>query len=464
MKHEAGWARLWAVVRRQRWPVVGTTIVAAAAGLYFVKTLEPQYQARSVVRLDDPRPARDYVPPLTSEPDADRLKSARMGFLSLPLVAQSAEKVHLLPDGDSKERALALSRTSAHLDARQEGTDTFVVTYDDSDPARAKAFLGYLVDAYTTLRSAEFASRAAATTAFLAKEIEELRPRVAQAEAAVAKVRLEHYGSLPDQVEANLRVLDDNELNIHALMTSVDAAQGRRRDILADVQSPLRHQEEAVARDLSVARTRYAADAPEVKNLETELARVRQDRVSEETSTGKRVQSSTELRSVGDQIDRLKGQIGAAQQRSTELRGRIEAAAKNGESLAALVLDRDVLRDRLKSLVTKHEDAALAAGLESGVSGHARITVMEPAWVTPEPVKPSRPLFALGVLALAVGLGLGVGFLLDGLDRRVLAIEDVRSQVGDLPILGVVPRLDRLGRAANGNYTRAATSAAGSGT
>src|SRR5262249_41728589 len=91
------------------------------------------------------------------------------------------------------------------------------------------------------------------------------------------------------------------------------------------------------------------------------------------------------------------------------------------------------------------------AGLEAGVSGRARITVVEPAWVSATPVKPSKPLFALAALAIAIGLGLGVGFLLDGLDRRVLATEDVRALIGDLPVLGIVPRLDRMGRAANGN-------------
>ncbi len=463
MKHERGWARLWAVVRRRRWAVIGTTIAAGAVGFYVVDSMEPQYQARSVVRVDDPHVAREYVPPLVNEPDGERLKSARMGFIAQPLIAEAAQKANLLPSGDDHARALALAKATQHIDAHQEGEDTFVITYEDSDPARARTLLSTLVTNYIQLRTAEAATRSAQTAAFLSKEIEALRPRVAAADAALEKVRLEHYGALPDQMEANLRQLDDNQLTIHALMASLDAAEGRRRDILMDVQSPLRHQEESVARDLSVARTRYAADAPEVKNLEAELARVRSDRTSEEGAQAKRIQNSAELRSTSDQIDRIKAQIGATQQRANELRTRVEASAKNGEALAALVLDRDILRDRLKSLVARHEDAALAAGLEAGVSGRARMTVLEPAWVSATPVKPSKPLFAMGALALAIGLGLGVGFLLDSLDRRVLATEDVRALIGDLPVLGIVPRLDRMGRAANGNHSRAIV-AAGSDT
>lgn len=460
MKHETGWARLFAVVRRRRWPVIATTIAAATAGLLVVQTMEPLYQARAVVRIDDPRPARDYVPALVSEPDADRLKSARLGFLAQPLVAEAAEKANLLPpEGISDARARMMAQTMARLDARQEGQDTFVVTFEDADPARAKTFLDALVAGYTVHRSAEQSGRAAATAAYMAEQVAALRPRVAEAEAKVEKLRVENYGALPDQLDGNLRILDDNEMTVHALIASLDAAQGRRRDVLNDMQSPLRHQEEAVARDLSTARLRYAADAPEVKALESELARLHDDRASQEGAMARRIQASGELRTVNDQITRINGQIAELRKRGDELRKRVSAAAKNGEAIAVIALDRDVLRDRLKALVAKEEEARLAAGLEAGVTGRARVAVVEPAWAGATPVKPSKPLFALGAVALACALGLGVGFLLDALDRRVLSTEDVVALTGDLPLLGVVPRLARVGRVANSNLIHAAAAA-----
>jgi uncharacterized protein involved in exopolysaccharide biosynthesis len=214
-----------------------------------------------------------------------------------------------------------------------------------------------------------------------------------------------------------------------------------------------------VARELSAARTRFAADAPEVKALEEELARVRAERTSDEGSTAKRLQSSSELRNVEDQIARVEGQIGELRKRSSELRARVEGVAKNGEAIARMALERDVLRDRFKALVAKHEEASLAAGLEATVSGKSRLTVLEPAWASAQPVKPSKPLYAMLVLALAAMLALGVGFVIDTLDRRVLAADDVKALMGDLPILAVVPRLSRAARAANSNEMRAATAA-----
>lgn len=459
MKHEMGWARVQGVVRRRRWPVVFTTLFAMGAGLLIVKQMAPIYQARTVVRINDPRPSREYVSPLATEPDGEKLKSARIGFLAQPVVALAADKVGMLPTEAGLERAKKLALISARLDARQEGEDTFVVTFEDRDPEQARAFLAALIEAHGARRSAEMSERAARTAAYLQAQVQDMRPRVSDMEATVEKYRLTHYGSLPDQLEPNLRVLDENEMTMHAIINSLDAAESRRRDVLSDAQSPLRHQEEQAARELSAARTRYAPDAPEIKTLETELAKVREDRHSDESAAQKRIQSSSELRNVNDQIGRLKGQIEEHRSRSAELRKRIEAAAKNGEAIARLALERDVMRDRFKSLVSKHEEAALAAGREAGVSGPARSTVIEPAWASANPVKPSKPLLALVALTIATLLGLAVGFTIDTLDRRVLAADDVRALTGDLPILAVVPHLARSGRVANSNDHRAARAA-----
>ena len=70
-----------------------------------------------------------------------------------------------LPSGDDQARSMALARATQHIDAHQEGEDTFVITYEDSDPARARTLLTTLVQNYIQLRTAEQASRSAQTAA-----------------------------------------------------------------------------------------------------------------------------------------------------------------------------------------------------------------------------------------------------------------------------------------------------------
>src|SRR5262245_47979723 len=86
MTREIGLTRLLGVVRRQRWTVAITAMCAAVLGVLYVWRLPKIYQARAAVRIDDPRPARDYVAPTVTEPGIERLKSVRRGLIARPVV------------------------------------------------------------------------------------------------------------------------------------------------------------------------------------------------------------------------------------------------------------------------------------------------------------------------------------------------------------------------------------------
>jgi uncharacterized protein involved in exopolysaccharide biosynthesis len=375
------------------------------------------------------------VAPTVSEPSVERLKSRRVAFLARPLVAEAARRAGLPDD------AIAIERIASRLDARAEGDDAVVLTYSDRDGATAEKFLGALTEVYGEQRARDSAEHAHQTALFFQAQVEAMRPRVADQEAKVEKFKLERYGSLPEQLEGNLRMLDEVQMETAALIGSIDSARSRRASIIADTDSPMRRQEEEAARALTVARARYAPGSDEVKNLEAELTRVRQLRTAEESDAGQRARRSLEVRQAEGEIARAVGRLDEVRGREQELTRRIEQAAKHGEVLARMVLDRDLLRDQLKSLVSKHEEATLAAGLESGIVGKARVAVLEPAWATAAPVAPPRAFLAAVALILGLMAGAGVGLILEATDRRVRLVSDVRRLTGATPVLGVVPRL-----------------------
>lgn len=443
MTQSPGSAKLALILRRRGRTVAIVAAAAAVIGVAWVARMPSVYQARTVLRIDDPRPARDYVAPTIVEPSGERLKSRRLGFIARPLVAQAAEAAGLLsPAAAGTAREAALDALVARVDARMEGEDAFVVTFQDGDPARARAFLAALADGYVAARARESAELARRTATFFEDEVAALRPRLLDAELAVERFRLEHYGALPEQLESNLRLLEETQLEAHSTVGSLDAAQARRQTVLAEARSPLRRQEEEAARAVTAARARYAPGSAEVRNLEAELERVRAERRRDERDLEKRTRRGPELTAVDAEIARARGRLDALAGREAELRGRIEATVANGDELARRTIDRDLLRERLRSLVGKHEEAALAAALESDVAGRARVAIVEPAWAGTAPVAPAKPFYAAVALCVALALALGVGWLLEATDRRVRSVDDVRAVAGELPVLGVVPRLD----------------------
>ena len=408
---EQGIARLRGILRRRR-TLVGVTFAAVTVlGLVVVARLPSEYQARTVLRIEDPRPSHDYFMPTVTEPVGERWKSRRLTFVARPLVRDAARAALLLPNETEHD----LSEIATRFDAKQEGEDTFILTFTDVDRERAKTFLAALTNLYTSGQAREATERARATANFFTEQVEALRPRVAQAETVVQRFRTSHYGSLPEQVESNLRMLDTSEGEVHGLLSSLDATQARRRQILAEAAAPLVHQEEEIGQALSAARARYLSSSPEIRDLTLELERVRKERLRAASDDAERwARGGTEFHAVEADIGRMRHQVDSLRTRQGELRARVDAAANDGEELARLSVERDVLRDRLPSLVSKQGAAVLAAELEANVAAQARITVIEPAWVTSEPVKPPKAALALAALLVALVLSIGLGALVDG--------------------------------------------------
>ena len=73
------------------------------------------------------------------------------------------------------------------------------------------------------------------------------KPQLDEADKAVREFKIEHYGSLPEQQEGNLRTLDQTTMELNIQSTNLDMDQERRRALLAAALSPLRHHEETLA-------------------------------------------------------------------------------------------------------------------------------------------------------------------------------------------------------------------------
>src|SRR5262249_14590594 len=145
--------------------------------------------------------------------------------------------------------------------------------------------------------------------------------------------------------------------------------QERRRALLAQALSPLRHHEETLAGELFEARTRYTEDNAEVRRIAAEYERVRGERLADERNLYRKVRhDNPELVALEGEIQRTQAIVGGLRQRQVEVRRRVEETAKNGQELAALQLDHDGLRDKYGATLAHLRDAELAEGIERSLA------------------------------------------------------------------------------------------------
>jgi uncharacterized protein involved in exopolysaccharide biosynthesis len=269
-----------------------------------------------------------------------------------------------------------------------------------------------------------------------------MKPQLDATEKAVREFKIAHYGALPEQQEGNLRTLDQTTLELNIQATNLDLDEERRRELLASAMSPLRHQEEILAGELYDARTRYTLDHPEVRRIQAEYDRVRQQRLDDERGLNDKLRrNNPELAALEGEIARNKAFLSGLRTRQTDIRRRVEATAKNAQRLVVLEADYNSVRDKYNATLSHLRDAQLAAGLEKGLA-NLRVDLIESASVPTRPMSANRALLALGALLIALALGMGVGFGLDVNDSAIRDPEQLRDLASRAPILAVIPKVD----------------------
>ncbi len=106
---------------------------------------------------------------------------------------------------------------------------------------------------------------------------------------------------------------------------------------------------------------------------------------------------------------------------------------------------RDLSRDyenasaKYQEIKAKQLEARLAQSLEADNKGE-RFTLIEPPLLPEVPIKPNRPAIIVLGLLLAIGAGLGVAFLLEGMDSSITSRHSLLAVTG-IPPLAVIPKL-----------------------
>ncbi len=440
MSIEQGWARAVGVIRRRRGPILLGAGVTLALATLVVWRLDPAYRASAVVRVLESQPSKDYVPPTVAEQIGERLKTLRLAVMSRPLLTQVAEELGL-PGKLGRPLAAVVDGMRARMEVKVEGEDTFLVSYEDADAERARAVVDRLAARFVDDQVARREAIAAASVQALDDEVRALGPELSRVQTSVRDFKISHAGSLPEQLESNLRTLDETTLEVNIQATNLDLEHDRRRQLLASAMSPLRHQEDLLQTALHEARLRYTADHPEVRRVETELSLLQGRRAVEEQALRSSAGTSPELASLDGEIRHTEAAITGLRARQDEARRRIAETAENGQALDGLMVGLEVVRGKYQAALGKLHDAELARTVERRLRG-LRYQLVEGAALPRAAAHPNKPLWEAGGLVLAALIGLGIGFALDRRDSSIHGPAELAGIAEGLPVLACVPTVE----------------------
>ena len=216
-----------------------------------------------------------------------------------------------------------------------------------------------------------------------------------------------------------------------------------------DSTTELLEQLDGLRTELSEARERYSEEHPDVQRLTRSIDSVEEAIAQAGTSDNAAPQRApdnpayvtlqAQMNGVENQINSLVNKRADVEARRTELEQRLAAIPQVEAEYRTLNRNLTNATTKYQEMSAKLMQAQVGRQLESESRGE-RFTLIEPAVLPEEPIKPNRPAIIFLSLVLALGAGLGYAAVAESLDSSVRGVKGIMNAVQAAP-LAVIPYL-----------------------
>ena len=346
----------------------------------------------------------------------------------------------------------------------------YTIAFRDQDRSMSLAVVNSLLNEFMddVVRGRQDSSDE--TIDFLRSEIEKYEIQLGEREQALADFKQENVGLLPGDGGGYFNRLQDELDEIAVLEAQLENAQSRRSALQAqrrganpyvaggggesgaagtgpttDIDTRIAELESQLdelllrftERHPDVISTREQLDQL-VKRRDAQLEMMRnagEDDTSILANNPVYQQLSIALNEVDVEIAGLQSQLARERRKVAELRARVDVIPAIEAELTELTRDYDQVKETYDELRGLLEQEVIASRKQEAAVVNFRL--IDPPYVGTVPVSPQRALLLLAVLAVGLGAGGGIAWLLHLLRPVFHDVADLREATG-LPVLGAV--------------------------
>ena len=314
------------------------------------------------------------------------------------------------------------------------------------------------------------------TSNFLDSELTTMRQRLEAVEEALKKYRKQYMGELPEQLETNLNILDRLQVQIGEREESLRNAKNRMALIENQIQAAREMQTSQVSEgdeseyamnlrllkeELTGLKNRYTSRHPDVIRLEkriTDLEAENKDTGLTDEQAQARADANSaagigqrQLYEIKQDINGLVKEIAQLNHEVLRYQKRVENTPKREQELMSLRRDYNDIQESYSSLLSRKLEAEISVNMERKQKGE-QFRIIDAARLPQKPVSPDMKKLFLLTVAVGLGIGGGVVFLLDFINTSFKKPEDIEAVLG-VPLLATVPTVlqpkDRMWRRFN---------------
>jgi polysaccharide chain length determinant protein (PEP-CTERM system associated) len=488
---------------RRIWYIVIPFVVIFAGAILYTFSLPKMYRATTLVLVTPQKVPEAFVRPTVTSRIEDRLQSISQEIMSRTRLETVIAEFKLFTEQAkslSREEIIELMRKNIQVEIKgKEGY--FTISYIGGDPKIVTMVTNKLASLFIEENLKLREQQAQGTSDFLSVELNAMRTKLEAQEATITAFKKQHISELPEQRDANLKILEQLQLQSQKINDNLKAAQDRKVIIqkqLSDMkiqlalgrpsgspenpkeegpatttesdssQPPLRTQKglsyyEAQltqARNLLTAlKSKYTGKHPDIHNaeryvaeLEEKIEKMKAQEIGENTKVKEMASLSpsviasfkameNQLMATELEMRRLQEEDSKIKARIAGFQARIENTPMRELAMANLARDYQNTKESYQTLLRKSQEAQQAENLERRQKGE-QFRVIDPARIPEKPMQGKvLKILLFGFLA-GLGFGLGMAFVREQMDRSFRDAEDLEATL-EHKVLANIPKIQK---------------------
>ncbi len=235
-------------LRRKLYFVIPFVVIFTAAVLW--AALAPRkYQASTLVLVTPQRVPADLVRSTVTAGIIERLNSISQEIMSRTRLEQIIDELKLYQDelkSMKREEVVDLMRKNIKVELPKRTAETagyFTISYTGEDPRIVTLVANKLASLFIEENLKQREQQAVGTTEFLTNELQSTKEKLETQGQTLADYKRRNMGSLPEQRDTNIKMLEQLQLQLQRNEESLRALEDRKlliRKQMAEIENPPR--------------------------------------------------------------------------------------------------------------------------------------------------------------------------------------------------------------------------------
>jgi polysaccharide biosynthesis transport protein len=451
--------------------ILSCCLCACVAGLFWYLKSPMVYQATALIMYQ-----QQQINPTRMSPDVQTRLPEMVNTVSQQVASRdNLEEIirsHELYPGRRQrmpiEDVVEAMRRNIQIEPKR-GADIFQVSFTGDEPRQVMRVANALASKFIEENIRFREQRVTGTLAYIKDELAIAQASLDKQEESMRDYKLRYYNELPEQRAANiarLNTLLTQDQNIQNNLQELKRTQlliqeqiSLRKDILARLlggqTGDILDENPAtelirVRQELEVLRSRYTLNHPDVRRLESRLAVLLEAQAETKASRPRTdagaipldnqlAQLELQLKGIDLSETKLKMDQERVRSQIEQVQQWVEATPVREAEWAAITRDYSQLQQHYQTLVARNLEAESAELLERRQKG-SQFRIIESAHLPNKPFSPNFRKFMIYALALGLGAGFTLAYLLEFQDTSFKDVKDLENYLG-LPVSCAIPVL-----------------------